>query len=181
MDSKKELRPLRIVVIILAVGLVVVGALVIRRETIRSKALKSIDQNTIEVTITKRVETSTETPKAEKNNKDVQMKDIALIQDFYEHLLQITQEKWDEEKYLSAGLLKRIWEKEYEGTYSVWVFRTGLQDGPEDTSKLLSITPTQKGWYKVVYLDMGNRGETLVHVSKGVIDDYVAFDKNFQY
>lgn len=181
MDSNSELRPLRIVLIILAVGLAVVVALVVRREIIRSNALKNIGKNTIEVSITKTAESSTEMPKAEKNNKDAQMKDIALIQDFYEHLLQITPGEWDKEKYLSAGLLKRIWEKEYEGTYSIWVFRTGFQDGPEDTSKLLSITPTQNGWYKVVYLDMGNRGETLVHVSKGVIDDYVAFDKNYQY
>lgn len=181
MDSNSELRPLRIVLIILAVGLAVVVALVVRREIIRSNALKNIGKNTIEVSITKTAESLTEMPNAENNNEDVQKKDIAFVQDFYEHLLQITPGEWDEKKYLSAGLLKRIWETEYEGTYSIWVFRTGYQDGYDEPSKILSISPTQNGWYEVKYSDMGILGKTMVHMTNGKIDDYIAFDKNFQY
>lgn len=53
MEQAKELKILRIVLAILAAGLVVVIGFVIRREVIRSQALKNIGKNTIEVVITK--------------------------------------------------------------------------------------------------------------------------------
>lgn len=53
MEQAKELKILRIVLAILAAGLVVVIGFVIRREVIRSQALKNIGKNTIDVVITK--------------------------------------------------------------------------------------------------------------------------------
>ncbi len=53
MEQAKEFKILRIVLAILAVGLVVVIGFVIRREVIRSQALENIGKNTIEVVITK--------------------------------------------------------------------------------------------------------------------------------
>ena len=46
-------------------------------------------------------------------------------------------------------------EFEYEGGgYAVWIFRTGVQDGPTE-SQLRSITPEGDGWYQVSFSDMG--------------------------
>lgn len=106
---------------------------------------------------------------------------IRLIEEFYGYVLDITKGRWNINDYLSPGLARRIWETEYEGTYSIWVFRTGYQDGYDEPSKILSISPTQNGWYEVKYSDMGILGKTMVHMTNGKIDDYIAFDKNFQY
>jgi hypothetical protein len=69
-------------------------------------------------------------------------KDIALVNDFYEHVLG---NKPMTDKYLQKTLTKdvldSIWETEYEDTYSFWVFRTGLQDGPSSESSVESIEP----------------------------------------
>lgn len=188
MAQANELKILRIVLAVLAAGLVVVIGFVIRREVIRSQALKNINKNAIEVAITK-TETDfkgTTSGSAAKDNatpqrsEGNQKEDMALIRNFYEHVLDISHGEWKVTEYLSSDLAKRIWEKDYEGTYSIWVFRTGLQDGPEDTSKLISITPMQEGWYEVIYSDMGTRGVTLVHVSNGAIDDYKTNDNIVQ-
>lgn len=176
---------LKIVLAVLAAGLAVVIGFVIRREVIRNQALKNIGKNTIEVAVT---ETDVKKDAIAQNNtekskqaEDAQKKDMALIQDFYDHVLDIVPGKWDVKKYLSSGLAKRIWETEYENTYSIWEFRTGFQDGPENTSKIISITPTQDGWYEVAYSDMGNKGKTLVHMSKGVIDDYKRIEPKSEF
>lgn len=48
---------------------------------------------------------------------------------------------------------------DYEGEgYAVWLFRTGLQDGPEDTSSVTAIKKEGGGWYRVDFSDMGTRG-----------------------
>ena len=90
-------------------------------------------------------------------------KDIALVNDFYEHVLG---NKPMTDKYLQKTLTKdvldSIWETEYEDTYSFWVFRTGLQDGPSSESSV----------YRVTYSDMGNPGVTDVRVENGRICAY---------
>ena len=100
-------------------------------------------------------------------------KDIALVNDFYEHVLG---NKPMTDKYLQKTLTKdvldSIWETEYEDTYSFWVFRTGLQDGPSSESSVESIEPLGDGWYRVTYSDMGNPGMTDVRVDKGRICAY---------
>ena len=100
-------------------------------------------------------------------------KDIALVSDFYEHVLG---NKPMTDKYLKKALteemLNSIWEADYEDTYSFWVFRTGLQDGPSSVSSVESIEPLGEGWYRVTYSDMGNPGVTDVRVEKGRINAY---------
>lgn len=107
--------------------------------------------------------------------------DYSLIRSLYEYILEIKHGEWSIEDYISSDLAKRIWTEDYDGCYQIWVFRTGYQDGYDEPSKILSITPAQNGWYEVKYSDMGILGKTLVHVANGRIDDYVAFDKAFQY
>ena len=100
-------------------------------------------------------------------------KDIALVNDFYEHVLG---NKPMTDKYLKKTLteeaLSSIWETDYEDTYSFWVFRTGLQDGPSSESSVESIEPLGDGWYRVTYSDMGNPGVTDVQVENGRISAY---------
>lgn len=100
-------------------------------------------------------------------------KDIALVSDFYEHVLG---NKPMTDKYLQKTLteeaMSSIWEADYENTYSFWVFRTGLQDGPSSESSVESIEPLGDGWYRVTYSDMGNPGVTDVQVENGRISAY---------
>lgn len=100
-------------------------------------------------------------------------KEIALVRDFYEHVLDIKPmtDKYLQ-KILSEDLLNAIWETEYEDTYSFWVFRTGLQDGPSRESSVETIEPLGDGWYRVTYSDMGNPGVTDVRLSDGRICAY---------
>ena len=61
--------------------------------------------------------------------------------------------------HFSPKILKKM-RKEFEydgGGYAVWIFRTGVQDGPSE-SQLRSITPEGDGWYKVSFSDMGYKG-----------------------
>ena len=63
------------------------------------------------------------------------------------------------ESHFSPKILKKM-RKEFEydgGGYAVWIFRTGVQDGPSE-SQLRSITPEGDGWYKVSFSDMGYKG-----------------------
>ena len=112
-------------------------------------------------------------------NPSQEKKDIALVNDFYEHVLDI---KPMTDKYLqktlSEDVLNSIWETEYEDTYSFWVFRTGLQDGPSDESSVESVEPLGDGWYRVTYSDMGNPGITDVRVDKGRICAYRTVQKD---
>ena len=100
-------------------------------------------------------------------------KDIALVSDFYEHVLgnKPMTDKYLQ-KTLSKDVLNSIWEADYEDTYSFWVFRTGLQDGPSSESSVESIEPLGEGWYRVTYSDMGNPGVTDVQVKDGCICAY---------
>lgn len=47
--------------------------------------------------------------------------------------------------------------------YAEGCFLSGLQDGPSEVSKLISIVPAGNNWYKVTYLDMGNKATTRIH------------------
>ena len=100
-------------------------------------------------------------------------KDIALVNDFYEHVLSIKPmtDKYLE-KTLSEEVLNSLWEVDYDATYSYWRFRTGLQDGPSSESSVESIEPLGDGWYRVTYSDMGNPGVTDVQVENGRIGAY---------
>lgn len=42
--------------------------------------------------------------------------------------------------------------------YNIASFRSDAQDGPSDISKVESIYPMEDNWYKVNFLDMGNKG-----------------------
>lgn len=99
--------------------------------------------------------------------------DIALVNDFYEHVLSIKPmtDKYLE-KTLSEEVLNSLWEVDYDATYSFWRFRTGLQDGPSSESSVESIEPLGDGWYRVTYSDMGNPGVTDVQVKDGRISAY---------
>lgn len=65
-------------------------------------------------------------------------------------------------------LLKYL-EKEYdydcmeEPCYAMWCFRTGMQDGPSDVRKVTEVIAENDGWFKVSYLDMGNKGVSRIH------------------
>lgn len=102
-----------------------------------------------------------------------EQKDLALVSDFYKHVLD---NKPMADKYLqktvSEDILNSIWEADFEGTYSYWVFRTGKQDGPSSESSVESIEPLGDGWYRVTYSDLGNPGVTDVQVSNGKICAY---------
>ncbi len=54
--------------------------------------------------------------------------------------------------------------------YAIWLFRTGLQDGPSDENKVTSVTPLEDNWYRVKYVDLGTFGTTCIHF---VADDGV--------
>ena len=60
MEPTKELKILRILLVVLAAGFIVVCGLIVRREIIRSQAIKNIGKNTIEVAITKTANESKE-------------------------------------------------------------------------------------------------------------------------
>ena len=75
-------------------------------------------------------------------NQSQEKKEVSLVSDFYEHVLgnKPMTDKYLQ-KTLSEDVLNAIWETEYEDTYSFWVFRTGLQDGPSSESSVESIEP----------------------------------------
>ena len=102
-------------------------------------------------------------------------KDLALVGDFYEHVLGI---KPMTDGYLKQTLaedvLSSLWEADYAETYSFWRFRTGFQDGPSSESSVESIEPLGDGWYRVTYSDMGHPGVTEVLVENGLISAYRA-------
>ena len=86
-----------------------------------------------------------------------------FLKDFYEkHVLDIIPGSHDFmkiESHFSPKILKKMREEcDYEGGgYALWIFRTGVQDGPSE-SQLRSITPEGDGWYKVSFSDMGYKG-----------------------
>ncbi|MBO6169015.1 MAG: hypothetical protein J6O51_03495 [Bacteroidales bacterium] len=111
-----------------------------------------------------------------------EQKDKALVNDFYEHVLSI-KPMTDEylKSTLSEDILNSIWGADYEDSYSYWVFRTGMQDGPSSVSAVESIEALGDGWYRVSYSDLGNPGVTDVQVANGKIVAYKPFEKEDGY
>ena len=102
--------------------------------------------------------------------------DVQIIEDFYKAVLGETQMTETMLKStLSEDILSSIWEADYEGTYSFWVFRTGFQDGPSQESSIESIEPLNDGWYCVSYIDMGTHGTTYLKMKDGKISEYKPF------
>lgn len=67
--------------------------------------------------------------------------------------------------------------------YAAYALRTGFQDG-NGSSKVVSISPKGKGWYRVEYRDMGHKGVTDVKVveANGAVklDDFKSISETAQ-
>lgn len=97
----------------------------------------------------------------------------SFLQDFYKKYVFFTQKshmslKEAVQQSCTKSLQKHLQEAyEYEcdngPCYATWCFRTGLQDGPSDVSKIISIVPQKDDWFKVTYLDMGTKASTRIH------------------
>lgn len=63
-------------------------------------------------------------------------------------------------EHFSPKILTQLRDEfEYDGGgYAVWLFRTGMQDGPEDKSEVTSISTEDDDWYTVFFSDMGIKG-----------------------
>ena len=46
--------------------------------------------------------------------------------------------------------------------YAVWMFRSGVQDGPSNVCKVTNIMKQSNGWYLVNFIDMGNGGSVRI-------------------
>lgn len=71
------------------------------------------------------------------------------------------------ENNCSAGLLQRL-SNEYDydgGGYAVWLFRSGMQDGPTNESRILEIEQLGDGWYRYKALDMGHFFDKYIKLS----------------
>ena len=107
--------------------------------------------------------------------------DIQLIRDWYKYVLGGSPTENDMKKYLSPDVMQKIWEVDYEETYSYWRFRTTAQDYDPvvgDVSKVNDIKSDGDGWYIVNYMDMGNKGQTKVKVVNGKISE-LKLDKSW--
>ena len=69
-------------------------------------------------------------------------------------------------KHCTAKLQKQLKDNyEYDGEgYAIWNFRTGMQDGPSDISKVTSVTALGNGLYKVNFIDMGIKGNRTLKI-----------------
>lgn len=115
---------------------------------------------------------------------DAALSDTKIIEEWYSLVLDVmgsAPSDKDLDKYLSQNLKKRIWTKDYEGTYEFYRFRTTAQDSSPngDVCKIESITNEGDGWYEVKYLDQGWEGLTRVKVEDGIIVDFVE-DKSWK-
>ena len=80
---------------------------------------------------------------------------------FYNHL------KWTIPKPFSSAKLQKQLKDNYEYDsegYAIWNFRTGMQDGPSDISKVTSVTALGNGLYKVNFIDMGIKGNRTLKI-----------------
>lgn len=85
----------------------------------------------------------------------------------------------DPSDYFTKKALQRLkseYDYEYDcpdgNCYAYWMLRTDAQDGPEDTSSVVSVDPAEDGWYVVSFKDMGHPGKTRVKIIDGKIDEY---------
>ena len=100
--------------------------------------------------------------------------DIQLIKNWYKYVLGEYPTENVMKKYLSPNVMQKIWEVDYEDTYSYWRFRTAAQDSKPDNdiSEVEEITSEGGGWYTVTYKDMGWDGKTKLKVIDGKIVDF---------
>ena len=86
-------------------------------------------------------------------------KTIQFIKDFYANYVFGA-------KHCTAKLQKQLKDNyEYDGEgYAIWNFRTGMQDGPSDISKVTSVTTLGNGLYKVNFIDMGIKGNRTLKI-----------------
>lgn len=49
------------------------------------------------------------------------------------------------------------------GGYAVWLFRSGMQDGPSRESRITSVTPVSQVCLEVSFVDMGNEGSHKIY------------------
>ena len=77
-------------------------------------------------------------------------------------------------KYCTKKLAKKLADDyDYDdGGYAVWDFRSGNQDGEEDTQEVISVEPLGNNTYNVKYNDMGAIGNCVI----SVIGDEILFD-----
>lgn len=97
----------------------------------------------------------------------------AFLQDFYDKYVFQTQKgklTYEEavQTFCTPELQKYLSDKyEYECTdgpcYDQTSFRSDAQDGPSEEYKVVEIIPEGEDWYKVTFLDMGNRGSVKIH------------------
>ena len=50
------------------------------------------------------------------------------------------------------------------GPITVWLFRTGAQDGPDDVSEIREVASLGDGRYRVDFVDMGTEGRRIVKI-----------------
>lgn len=102
---------------------------------------------------------------------------IEKIQDFYQKYVFGNEGLTDEvvNKYCTKKLAKKLADDyDYDdGGYAVWDFRSGNQDGDEDTQEVISVEPLGNNTYNVKYNDMGAIGNCVI----SVIGDEILFDE----
>ena len=108
--------------------------------------------------------------------KAIQEADMALIRTFYKKCvlhMDDGYEQYGASHMTPAMNRKLIALNEYDGADypAYWELRTGCQDG-DGPSKITSIVPLGDGWYKVSYLDMGNKGSTKIKMEDGKLADF---------
>lgn len=102
---------------------------------------------------------------------------IEKIEEFYKKYVFGVEELTDEvvNKYCTKKLAKKLADDyEYDGGgYAVWDFRSGNQDGNEDTQEVMGVEVLGNHTYKVQYNDMGAKGNCVI----SVIGDDILFDE----
>lgn len=59
--------------------------------------------------------------------------------------------------------------------YAVWLFRSGVQDGPTDEHKVLRVVSLGNNWYQYTFLDMGIKCTNKIKVIK--VGNKLLFDE----
>jgi len=102
---------------------------------------------------------------------------IGKIKEFYQKYVFGVEGLTDEvvNKYCTKKLAKKLADDyDYDdGGYAVWDFRSGNQDGDEDTQEVISVEPLGNNTYNVKYNDMGAIGICVI----SVIGDEILFDE----
>ena len=104
---------------------------------------------------------------------------IEKIKEFYQKYVFGNEELTDEvvNKYCTKKLVKKLaddYEYEYDGGgYAVWNFRSGNQDGDEDTQEVMSVEALGNHTYQVHYNDLGAKGNCVI----SVVGEEILFDE----